>query len=427
MIRPLLVLLAAVAAAAGALAYPLDAWEKTGIDRLQAYDRARDALLARGTLVPGSLVPARQVFPRLLEHPELEVPAADRELSARLREAVGAKAPHYGVALLDVTDPDAPLYAELNGRSPQSPGSVGKIVVGLAIFQALADVHPDYRDRRRLLRETELDADEVIQVDHHEVPFWRPGEPRVRKRPVEIGDRANLWTWLDWMFSASSNAAASALMQELVLLRHFGKDYPPAPEAREGFLRDTPKARLGAILRDAIDGALERNGLDKGRLRQGSLFTREGKARIPGAGSVATPRELLTYLLRMEQGRLVDVWTSMELKRLLYLTDRRIRYASHPALDDSAVYFKSGSLYSCRPEPGFVCDKYKGNRLNYMNSVALVETERGEEEPPLRYLVAVLSNVLRENSVDAHQALAAEVHRMVASRHAEAPGTTAAH
>jgi len=37
------------------------------------------------------------------------------------------------------------------------------------------------------------------------------------------------------------------------------------------------------------------------------------------------------------------------------MTQRRIRYASHPALYSYAVYFKSGSLYSCQPEPDFVC------------------------------------------------------------------------
>ena len=32
-----------------------------------------------------------------------------------------------------------------------------------------------------------------------------------------------------------------------------------------------------------------------------------------------------------------------------------------PELDHAAVFFKSGSLYSCKEEPGFRCDKYLGN------------------------------------------------------------------
>ncbi len=65
-------------------------------------------------------------------------------------------------------------------------------------------------------------------------------------------------------------------------------------------------------------------------------------------------------------------------KRLIYMTQRRIRYASSPALNDAAVYFKSGSLYRCKPEEGFVCRKYEGNVENLMNSVAIVESPAGE-------------------------------------------------
>jgi hypothetical protein len=116
----------------------------------------------------------------------------------------------------------------------------------------------------------------------------------------------------------------------------------------------------------------------------------------------------------MEQGRLVDEWSSRQLKRLLYMTERRIRYASAPALKDAAVYFKSGSLYSCQPEEGFKCGKYKGNKVNYMNSVAIVEQE--VEGKKLHYVVIVISNVLRKNSAVEHQALGTEMHRMIKQR-----------
>ena len=77
------------------------------------------------------------------------------------------------------------------------------------------------------------------------------------------------------------------------------------------------------------------NGLDLNYFRQGSFFTRYGKQRIPtGYNSYGTARSLMEYALRMEQGRLVDEFSSREIKRLLYLTERRIRYASSPALRD---------------------------------------------------------------------------------------------
>ena len=41
------------------------------------------------------------------------------------------------------------------------------------------------------------------------------------------------------------------------------------------------------------------------------------------------------------------------------------------------VYFKSGALYGCEPEPDFVCKKYHGNVRNFMNSVAIVEAPAG--------------------------------------------------
>ena len=104
----------------------------------------------------------------------------------------------------------------------------------------------------------------------------------------------------------------------------------------------------------------------------------------------------------------MDRWSSLELKRLLYMTARRIRYASAPRLADAAVYFKSGSLYRCQPEEGFDCGRYRGNVFNYMNSVAIVEKPSGEV-----YLVALMSNVLRVNSAVEHQTLATFLDRII--------------
>jgi len=81
----------------------------------------------------------------------------------------------------------------------------------------------------------------------------------------------------------------------------------------------------------------------------------------------------------------------------------------------SAVYFKSGSLYSCKVEEGFVCGKYMGNVRNYMNSVAMIETPAGQNQ--LHYMVSVLSNVLRKNSAVDHRDLARAVHAMLIADH----------
>jgi len=114
--------------------------------------------------------------------------------------------------------------------------------------------------------------------------------------------------------------------------------------------------------------------------------------------------------LKLEQGRIVDEWSSLEIKKLLYFVRPRYRYAAAPALAKAAVFFKSGSLFECRPEAGFHCKQYAGNVTNLMNSVAVVES--GDR----RYLVALMSNVLRVNSAVEHQTIAGEIEKLVQGR-----------
>ncbi len=413
------VLAAAAAVAMGASAagaYPLDAWEETGIHRLEAYYRAREQLVSARRLAPGALLPAEKVELRLSGQSDFELPPPDPTLDAALTRLLGVHASAYAVALLDLSDPAQPRYAEHHGTRVQNPGSVGKVVVALAWFQALADRYPDdLGERARALRDTAIRADGIVERDHHVVPFWKPGDDRVQKRPLRAGDVANLWTYLDWMLSSSSNAAASVLMAQLVLFHHYGEEYPVDDATAAAFFERTSKAQLRRIFLDAIWTPLARNGIDPERLRQGSFFTREGKNRVPGTNSLATARELMRFLVRMEQGELVDAWSSRELKRLLYLTDARSRYAGSPALDHAAVYYKSGSLYSCREEPGYQCQQYLGNVRNYLNSIVIVEDERDGRS--LHYLVVVLSNVLRVNSAEAHRSLAGEIQALIDSLH----------
>jgi hypothetical protein len=96
------------------------------------------------------------------------------------------------------------------------------------------------------------------------------------------------------------------------------------------------------------------------------------------------------------------------MKRLFFMTDRRIRYAASKDLNEASVYFKSGSLYKCRPEAGYICAKYKGNVDNFMNSVAIVEHPDGTT-----YLVALMSNVRKKNSASDHMALASAIDRKI--------------
>jgi hypothetical protein len=406
-----------LAAAPPVAAYPLYGSEDSGIRRLEEARLSHEGQLPGGRQrVSGELLHIDQVEPRLRDRADFELPVADGELSTRIRGLLGAEASRYSVAVLDLSDPGAPLYAEHNGNEIRNPGSVGKVMVAVALFQALADAWPgDVERRRAILRDTRVVADEFIISDGHTVRLWDPENRRLTRRPLQVGDEGSLYDFVDWMMSASSNAAAATVMKHAMLLAHFGAEYPVSEETGRSFFAQTPKPELARLyLRTFVD-ALARNGLDVERIRQGSFFTRTGKAKVPGVTSYATTRELTRLLLRMEQGRLVDSFSSRELKRLLYVTERRIRYASSPALHEAAVYFKSGSWFGCEPEEGFVCRKYEGNVRNLMNSVGVIEAPAGA--PRLYYLVSLTSNVLRKNSAVDHQSLATRIHRLIEQRH----------
>ena len=148
--------------------------------------------------------------------------------------------------------------------------------------------------------------------------------------------------------------------------------------------------------------------------RLGSFFTSGANKHVGDiGGSIGTPLGLMKYLVQLEQGKVIDPESSLEIKRLLYMTDRRIRYAYSPTLNDAAVFFKSGSLYSCDRSNGQSCAKYAGNVYNYMNSVAIVEHPDGK-----KYLVCLMTNVLRKNSAYDHQALAGRIDNLVTERNA---------
>ena len=201
-------------------------------------------------------------------------------------------------------------------------------------------------------------------------------------------------------------------MREAMLLRQFGSAYPLAEPDIRRFFAQTPKPELTALFERTFCEPVARNGLSLDFLRQGSFLTATGKRMVPGAGdSYGSARELMRYLLRMEQGRLVDEFSSREIKRLMYVTEIRIRYAAAPALAGAAVYFKSGSLFQCRTEPGFRCGQYMGNVKNYMNSVAIIESPAAERR--LHYMVTLISNVLRKNSAVDHQGLATRIQHLI--------------
>lgn len=399
------------------MAYPLDGYEETGIRRVEGFRLMTLGEIKGRKQPPGARLNTGQVDLRLLDYQDMLLPQADPGFSAKIKALLGSEASRYGISVLDLSDKDNPRYAEYRGDYKQNVGSVGKMVGALGYFQALADAWPDdLQKRQAILKNSIITADHFSHTDHHKIKLFDLEKKKLVRRPVKDGDQGSVWEYLDWMLSVSSNAAAAMVMRDAMLLRHYGKDYPPSEEAIQEFFKQTPRKELTALFKETFWQPVTRNGLDIEQLRQGSFFTATGKKLVAGGGnSYGTSRSLMKFVLLMEQGKLVDEWSSRQFKRLLYMTERRIRYASAPALKDSAVYFKSGSWYKCAAEEGFKCGKYMGNVRNYMNSVAIVESPAGENR--LHYVVTLISNVLRKNSAVAHQTLATRIHRLLEKQH----------
>ncbi len=163
------------AAAAGVAAYPLDGYETTGIRRLLAIRLVQEGKLPGGKQPPGALLEPRRRRPAPRRRDASPCPRPTPTFTRQVVDILGADAESYGVAVLDLTDPASPRYAEHRGDYRQNVGSVGKLVVALSLFQALADAWPDdLAKRTTILRETVVTADDFSQSDHHTVRFFDP-------------------------------------------------------------------------------------------------------------------------------------------------------------------------------------------------------------------------------------------------------------
>jgi len=393
--------------------YPLDGYSSTGIRRLLGYRLAYEGKLQSGLRLPeGALLNENDVRLRLRGvNDDFDVSAStpkNPELQSGLDQIAAELDPSYSIALLEISDPKNPRYAAIRPEVKRIPGSVGKLLVATGFFDALRLRFPgEVAARQEFVKSTLITADSFVHLDGKTVPFFNEGDDQVKRRRIEIGDRFSLYEWLDHMLSPSSNASGSTVWKQAMLFREFGARYPLAPEAEEEFLKTTPKMELQRRSLEALAAPLRDAGINTDNLRLGTYFTRNASAVIPGTSSYGNPLELMRWLVRLEQGKIVDEWSSLELKKLIYFSRRRYRYASSPALNKAAVYFKSGSLYNCQEEAGYTCRQYEGNKRNLMHSVAIVES--GEKA----YLVTMMSNVLKKNSAVEHQTIATRIERLI--------------
>ncbi|MBU4130300.1 MAG: hypothetical protein KKF12_05730 [Proteobacteria bacterium] len=394
-------------------AYPLDGFDYSGIRRLVRLEQIMSGKIPGPRLLPGAGLGLEAIVLNQgagkLDFSNI-APLRDKTLQKQIEALFPNRDESYSIAVLDISPGHQPRLALRQADRRFPVGSIGKLAVAAGLFNELQRLFPDSVEKRnQLLKQRKVVAGPWIETDHHSIPIFSPDTGAFSSRPTQQADEFSLYEWADHMISASANAAASILWKELVLMRHFGSTYPPSRQEEDVFFATTPKQTLLALGAAVVNEPLLAAGISRQEFHLGNLFTRQGQKKIPGEGdSSASPFGLLKYLVAMEQGKIVDPWSSLEIKRLMYTTARRIRYGSSPSLNRAAVYFKSGSLYRCKPEPGFTCKKYMGNQDNVMNSVVIVE------HPDARvYMVALMSNVLKKNSAVDHQTLATQIEALM--------------
>lgn len=395
--------------------YPIDGYNYSGIKRLVYWQLVKNGEIKTSRSLPeGAYKSFGDIKLNLTSHRKDSAAAlmqANSDFQSEIEGLFRNMSSHYSVAVLDMTDPNNLRFAEKNPKEGYQPGSVGKLAVLTGFFTQLAKIYPDsYEKRVELMRTKRVKSGKWGVGDHHTIPVYDLETKKLTKRHVVADDEFTLFEWVDHMVSVSNNGAASTVWREALLMAGLGSKYPTATEAeREAFLNDTPRKDLGIMAHDVVNQPLRDLGITNDEWRLGSFFTHSAKALCPvTGGSKGTSHGLIKWLINLEQGNIVDQKTSLEMKRLIFMTDRRIRYAASPKLKEAAVYFKSGSLYKCDKTKDAGCGKYKGNVYNYMNSVAIIE-----HPDNTKYMVVLMSNVHGKNSAWDHLTLASNIDKII--------------
>lgn len=450
------------------IAYPTDEYDRTGIRRLK-YQQDSDQGIHSGTkLVPGAKWPSSFIKLRMREQGRdyeltkttVKDSALQKALEKVLKEWSWRK---YNVAILDISDPAHPRFAGVNEHVSQTPGSVAKVLVAAGMFEQLRVRFPDdVAARERMLRNHVVAADDWVMKDTHEVPVISGAKlDKSVQRRVAVGDTFSLWEWMDHALSASNNSAAAMTWREAMLMKLLAGEYPPSKYGPELWAKFSRKAMTVASF-DVVDKPLLDAGISPEEFRLRLYFAR-GASKYVGSNTCgATAFTMSQWMLRVEQGRMVDEWSSRELKKMLYLTRRRARYLYTHKLDNFGAFFKSGSFYRFTAN-AVSHAKYEGDEINVLNSLIEIDTSLSPTPPPSPtvtvatvvtnaaeqlasnpassgaestpvpakanlesvkaphiYIVAVMSNELKRNAAMDHARLAEAVHVIVTAP-ADAP------
>ncbi|MEP2687862.1 serine hydrolase [Maribacter dokdonensis] len=395
--------------------YPIDGYERTGIKRLKRLELIKSGEIKDASALPvGAMKSYNDIQLNLLSRKNdsaMGLMQVDVDFQKEISALFRGLDKSYSLTVLDISDPENVRYAERNETAGYQPGSVGKLAVLLGLFTQLEKIYPDsFEKRTELLKNKSVKAGVWGLTDEHTIPIYNIEKNTLVKRQVIASDVFSLYEWADHMLFVSNNGAASIVWREALLMAAFGEKYPElTQEEADTYFKETPKKELTDLSNDVVNLPLRELGITSDEWRLGSFFTRGANTYVGDkGGSIGSPQGLMKFLVQLEQGKVVDEASSLEMKRLMYMTDRRIRYAQSPALKEAAVYFKSGSLYKCDRSNGEACGKYMGNVTNFMNSVIIVE-----HPDNCRYMVVLMTNVLRKNSASDHMYLAGNIDKII--------------
>jgi len=395
--------------------YPIDGYERTGIKRLKRLELIKSGEIKDAAALPaGALKSYSDIQLNLLSRKNdsaMGLMKVDENFQKEISTLFRGLDKSYSLTVLDISDTENVRYAERNETAGYQPGSVGKLAVLVGLFTQLEKIYPDSFEKRiELLKNKSVKAGVWGLTDEHTIPIYNIDKNTLVKRQVIASDVFTLYEWADHMLSVSNNGAASIVWREVLLMAAFGNKYPDlTQEESDAYFKETPRKELTDLGNDVVNLPLRDMGITADEWRLGSFFTKGANTFVGDkGGSIGSPQGLMKFLVQLEQGKVVDEASSLEMKRLMYMTDRRIRYAQAPALKEAAVYFKSGSLYKCDRSKGEVCGKYMGNVTNFMNSVIIVE-----HPDNCRYMVVLMTNVLRKNSASDHMYLAGSIDKLI--------------
>jgi hypothetical protein len=368
-----------------AYAYPIDEGERTGIRRLKwhynvEFNGARGRKLDPGGMWPGEQIQLKMMGSKKARDFDLTPETQkDPQLQNALEKILKKWAwRRYHIAILDITDPENPRFAGVQENVSQTPGSVAKVLVGAAMLNELKKRFPnDISKREEILRTHKVTADDWSRSDSHEVPFILDEENTVASyRRIHTGHTFTLWEWMDHALSASNNSAASTTWREATLMRLLGDEYPPEKYDKDLWARwdrdQMTEASFATVNEPLLDV-----GMDPEVFRLRLYFTSGANRYIHSKSCGLTPFALIRWMLKVEQGKIVDEWSSRELKKMLYLTRRRVRYLYYNTLDPYGAFFKSGSLYRFSEKAERI--QYQGDIVNVLN--ALIEIDTSEAMP----------------------------------------------